>query len=91
MFHDFAEVLSILMEYFANDYQPVCQTLSHWEVSVKKYDVSSCEFEKFCAATGRQLQVFYGTLDSTYHGRHPLPRPSTDILTETKGKLYGLP
>lgn len=36
-------------------------------------------------------QVFYAALDQTYHGRHPLPGPTTALLQEAQERLYGLP
>ncbi|XP_006083711.1 mitochondrial intermediate peptidase [Myotis lucifugus] len=91
---DFAEVPSILMEYFANDYRVVNQFARHYQTgqSMPKNMVSRlCESKKVCAAADMQLQVFYAILDQIYHGKHPLRRSTTDILKETQEKFYGLP
>uniref|UniRef100_A0A9L0INS2 Mitochondrial intermediate peptidase n=1 Tax=Equus asinus TaxID=9793 RepID=A0A9L0INS2_EQUAS len=91
---DFAEVPSILMEYFANDYRVVNQFARHYQTgqSLPKNMVSRlCESKKVCAAADMQLQVFYATLDQIYHGKHPLRKSTTDILKETQEKFYGLP
>ncbi|XP_055988736.1 mitochondrial intermediate peptidase [Sorex fumeus] len=91
---DFAEVPSILMEYFANDYRVVSQFARHYQTgqSLPKSMVSRlCESKKVCAAADMQLQVFYATLDQIYHGKHPLKKSTTDILKETQEKFYGLP
>uniref|UniRef100_A0A452UNN2 Mitochondrial intermediate peptidase n=1 Tax=Ursus maritimus TaxID=29073 RepID=A0A452UNN2_URSMA len=91
---DFAEVPSILMEYFANDYRVVTQFARHYQTgqSLPKNMVSRlCESKKVCAAADMQLQVFYATLDQIYHGKHPLRTSTTDILRETQEKFYGLP
>ncbi|XP_069323521.1 mitochondrial intermediate peptidase [Eulemur rufifrons] len=91
---DFAEVPSILMEYFANDYRVVNQFARHYQTGqpLPKNMVSRlCESKKVCAAADMQLQVFYATLDQIYHGKHPLRRSTTDILKETQEKFYGLP
>ncbi|XP_004631168.1 mitochondrial intermediate peptidase [Octodon degus] len=91
---DFAEVPSILMEYFSNDYRVVSQFARHYETGqpLPKAMVSRlCESKKVCAAADMQLQVFYATLDQIYHGKHPLKRSTTDILKETQEKVYGLP
>ncbi|KAK2491190.1 hypothetical protein MC885_015189 [Smutsia gigantea] len=91
---DFAEVPSILMEYFANDYRVVNQFARHYQTgqSLPRNMVSRlCESKKVCAAADMQLQVFYAALDQIYHGRHPLRSSTTDILKETQEKFYGLP
>ncbi|XP_063570794.1 mitochondrial intermediate peptidase-like isoform X6 [Pongo abelii] len=91
---DFAEVPSILMEYFANDYRVVNQFARHYQTGqpLPKNMVSRlCESKKVCAAADMQLQVFYATLDQIYHGKHPLRSSTTDILKETQEKFYGLP
>ncbi|XP_029792811.1 mitochondrial intermediate peptidase isoform X2 [Suricata suricatta] len=91
---DFAEVPSILMEYFANDYRVVNQFARHYQTgqSLPKNMVSRlCESKKVCAAAEMQLQVFYAALDQIYHGKHPLRASTTDILRETQERFYGLP
>uniref|UniRef100_A0A8B9NTD3 Mitochondrial intermediate peptidase n=1 Tax=Apteryx owenii TaxID=8824 RepID=A0A8B9NTD3_APTOW len=91
---DFAEVPSILMEYFANDYRVVNQFARHYKTGqpLPKSMVSRlCESKKVCAAADMQLQVFYAVLDQIYHGKHPLKRSTTEILKETQEKFYGLP
>uniref|UniRef100_A0A8C9UAF9 Mitochondrial intermediate peptidase n=1 Tax=Serinus canaria TaxID=9135 RepID=A0A8C9UAF9_SERCA len=91
---DFAEVPSILMEYFANDYRVVNQFARHYKTGqpLPKNMVSRlCESKKVCAAADMQLQVFYAVLDQIYHGKHPLNKSTTEILKETQEKVYGLP
>ncbi|XP_064501440.1 mitochondrial intermediate peptidase isoform X1 [Pseudopipra pipra] len=91
---DFAEVPSILMEYFANDYRVVNQFARHYKTGqpLPKNMVSRlCESKKVCAAADMQLQVFYAVLDQIYHGKHPLKKSTTEILKETQEKVYGLP
>uniref|UniRef100_A0A8D0L1P2 Mitochondrial intermediate peptidase n=1 Tax=Sphenodon punctatus TaxID=8508 RepID=A0A8D0L1P2_SPHPU len=91
---DFAEVPSILMEYFANDYRVVNRFARHYQTGqpLPKNMVSRlCESKKVCAAADMQLQVFYAVLDQIYHGKHPLERSTTEILKETQEKFYGLP
>ncbi|NXJ04839.1 MIPEP peptidase, partial [Odontophorus gujanensis] len=91
---DFAEVPSILMEYFANDYRVVNQFARHYKTGqpLPKNMVSRlCESKKVCAAADIQLQVFYAALDQIYHGKHPLQKSTTEILKETQEKVYGLP
>ncbi|XP_073469534.1 mitochondrial intermediate peptidase isoform X1 [Aquarana catesbeiana] len=91
---DFAEVPSILMEYFASDYRVVNQFARHYQTGqpLSKPMVSRlCESKKVGAASDMQLQVFYSMLDQMYHGEHPLKSSTTDILRETQEKFYGLP
>uniref|UniRef100_F1LPX0 Mitochondrial intermediate peptidase n=1 Tax=Rattus norvegicus TaxID=10116 RepID=F1LPX0_RAT len=91
---DFAEVPSILMEYFSNDYRVVSQFAKHYQTGqpLPKAMVSRlCESKKVCAAAEMQLQVFYAALDQIYHGQHPLKKSTTDILMETQEQFYGLP
>ncbi|XP_067842151.1 mitochondrial intermediate peptidase-like [Heptranchias perlo] len=91
---DFAEVPSILMEYFASDYRVVKQFAKHYQTGqpLPQNMVSRlCESKKVCAAADLQLQIFYSVLDQIYHGQYPLPKSTTEILKETQGKFYGLP
>ncbi|XP_051882085.1 mitochondrial intermediate peptidase-like isoform X1 [Pristis pectinata] len=91
---DFAEVPSILMEYFASDYRVVKQFARHYQTGepLPQSMVSRlCDSKKVCAAADLQLQVFYSVLDQIYHGQYPLPKSTTEILKETQEKFYGLP
>ncbi|KAG8452901.1 hypothetical protein GDO86_004631 [Hymenochirus boettgeri] len=91
---DFAEVPSILMEYFASDYRVVNQFARHYQTGqpLSKPMVSRlCESKKVGAASDMQLQVFYAMLDQIFHGKHPLNGSTTDILKETQEAYYGLP
>ncbi|KAE8627452.1 hypothetical protein XENTR_v10007005 [Xenopus tropicalis] len=91
---DFAEVPSILMEYFASDYRVVNQFARHYQTGqmLSKPMVSRlCESKKVGAASDMQLQVFYAMLDQILHNEHPLKGSTTDILKETQETFYGLP
>ncbi|XP_030056172.1 mitochondrial intermediate peptidase [Microcaecilia unicolor] len=91
---DFAEVPSILMEYFASDYRVVNQFARHYQTGqpLPKAMISRlCESKKVCAAADMKLQVFYAVLDQIYHGKHPLKKSTTEILKETQETFYGLP
>lgn len=90
---DFAEVPSILMEYFATDYRVVNQFARHYQTGQplpKSMVTRLCESKKVCGAADTQLQVFYAALDQVYHGT-PQNRSTTDILRELQQKFYGLP
>ncbi|XP_037534060.1 mitochondrial intermediate peptidase [Nematolebias whitei] len=90
---DFAEVPSILMEYFATDYRVISQFARHYE-SGKPMPESMvarlCESKKVCGAADTQLQIFYAVLDQIYHSK-PQKRSTTEILKEMQEKFYGLP
>ncbi|MGH0178144.1 UNVERIFIED_CONTAM: hypothetical protein FKN15_076768 [Acipenser sinensis] len=91
---DFAEVPSILMEYFASDYRVVNQFARHYKTGqpLPKSMVSRlCESKKVCAAADTQLQVFYAVLDQIYHGQPHQSKSTTEILQETQALFYGLP
>uniref|UniRef100_A0A8C4QSE9 Mitochondrial intermediate peptidase b n=1 Tax=Eptatretus burgeri TaxID=7764 RepID=A0A8C4QSE9_EPTBU len=91
---DFAEVPSILMEYFASDYRVVSQFARHYQTgqALSKSMVSRlCESKKVCAASDMQVQVYYAILDQLYHGEHPLNKSTTQILQETQERYYGIP
>uniref|UniRef100_A0A672NKM2 Mitochondrial intermediate peptidase n=1 Tax=Sinocyclocheilus grahami TaxID=75366 RepID=A0A672NKM2_SINGR len=90
---DFAEVPSILMEYFASDYRVLSQFAQHYQTGepLPENLVSRlCESKRVCSAADTQLQIFYAALDQVYHGK-PQYRSTTDILREVQEKFYGLP
>uniref|UniRef100_A0A674PRB8 Mitochondrial intermediate peptidase n=1 Tax=Takifugu rubripes TaxID=31033 RepID=A0A674PRB8_TAKRU len=90
---DFAEVPSILMEYFASDYRVISQFARHYETGQPLPETMVArlsESKKVCGAADIQLQVFYAVLDQLYHGK-PQNCSTTDILKEMQQKFYGLP
>uniref|UniRef100_A0A8D3DPU4 Mitochondrial intermediate peptidase n=1 Tax=Scophthalmus maximus TaxID=52904 RepID=A0A8D3DPU4_SCOMX len=86
---DFAEVPSILMEYFATDYRVISQFARHYQTG-QSMVARLCESKKVCGAADTQLQIFYAVLDQIYHGK-PQNRSTTEILEEMQQKFYGLP
>ncbi|XP_055370012.1 mitochondrial intermediate peptidase-like isoform X2 [Betta splendens] len=90
---DFAEVPSILMEYFATDYRVISQFARHYETGQplpESMVARLCESKKVCGAADTQLQIFYAALDQIYHSK-PLNCSTTEILQEMQQKFYGLP
>ncbi|XP_057176984.1 mitochondrial intermediate peptidase isoform X2 [Triplophysa rosa] len=90
---DFAEVPSVLMEYFASDYRVVSQFARHYQTGepLPESLVSRlCESKRVCGAADTQLQIFYAALDQVYHGK-PQYTTTTDMLREMQEKFYGLP
>ncbi|XP_078047955.1 mitochondrial intermediate peptidase [Augochlora pura] len=90
---DFAEVPSILMEYFANDPRVVSTFARHFQTLEP---IPNALLEKlhasknvFCASE-LQNQVCYSMLDQVYHSGK-LEKSSIAILKEIQGKYYGLP
>uniref|UniRef100_A0A8C6UF23 Mitochondrial intermediate peptidase n=1 Tax=Neogobius melanostomus TaxID=47308 RepID=A0A8C6UF23_9GOBI len=90
---DFAEVPSILMEYFATDYRVISQFARHYETGQplpESMVARLCESKKVCGAADTQLQIFYAVLDQIYHGV-PQNRSTTEIIRDMQHKFYGLP
>uniref|UniRef100_A0A8B9LCD0 Si:ch73-1a9.4 n=1 Tax=Astyanax mexicanus TaxID=7994 RepID=A0A8B9LCD0_ASTMX len=92
---DFAEVPSILMEFFASDYRVVSQFAHHYETGEplpESMVTRLCESKKICGAADTQLQVAnpLHTLDQMYHAK-PQNKTITDILEDVQGRFYGLP
>ncbi|XP_035009775.1 mitochondrial intermediate peptidase [Hippoglossus stenolepis] len=90
---DFAEVPSILMEYFATDYRVISQFARHYETGQplpERMVARLCESKKVCGAADTQLQIFYAVLDQIYHSK-PQNSSTTEILKDMQQQFYGLP
>ncbi|XP_050515762.1 mitochondrial intermediate peptidase [Diabrotica virgifera virgifera] len=91
---DFAEVPSILMEYFASDHRILRKFARHFQT---QEPISEDMLQRLCAskrlftASETQLQVFYAAIDQKYHGEHPLKGSTTEVLAETQKDFYCLP
>jgi intermediate peptidase len=91
---DFAEVPSVLMEYFAADPRVVRTFARHFqtqECMPEDMLVRLCASKHLFAASEMQLQAFYSALDQRYHGSHPLQGSTTDVLAELQNQYYGIP
>ncbi|XP_071798886.1 mitochondrial intermediate peptidase-like [Asterias amurensis] len=87
---DFAEVPSILMEYFANDYQVLSQFARHYKTDQTLPEdmiAQLCASKKQFAAFEMQTQVFYSILDQIFHGEHPLKKSTMEILSEVQNQF----
>ncbi|XP_033220144.1 mitochondrial intermediate peptidase isoform X2 [Belonocnema kinseyi] len=90
---DFAEVPSILSEYFASDPRVVTLFAKHFET---QEPIPQHLAEKLCAsksvfpASDMQNQVFYSMLDQVYHSGE-LKCNSITILEDIQKEYYGLP
>lgn len=91
---DYAEVPSILMEYFANDYRVLREFARHHQTNEtlpEEMINRLCQSKKFGSAYEMQTQVFYSILDQVYHGNHPLDRPTVEILEEIQKQHSSIP
>ncbi|XP_065084685.1 mitochondrial intermediate peptidase [Ochlerotatus camptorhynchus] len=92
---DFAEVPSVLMEYFASDPRVLRTFAKHFQT---QEPMPEDMLERLCASkhlfssSETQLQVFYSALDQVYHGdpaRHQAS--TTETLRIVQDHFYGLP
>ena len=91
---DFAEVPSVLMEFFAWDPRVLSKFACHYQTghSLPTEMVERlCSSRNMCGALDMQRQVLYSMIDQIYHGKHPLNGSTTDILTETQDKYTAIP
>ncbi|KAG5884744.1 hypothetical protein JTB14_029225 [Gonioctena quinquepunctata] len=91
---DFAEVPSVLMEYFASDHRVLKRFARHFQTQQPMSDDMLrrlCASKNLFTASETQLQVFYAMIDQKYHGAHPLIGTTTEVLAETQKDFYCLP
>lgn len=93
---DFAEIPSILMEYFASDPRVVAQFAKHYKTQEPMPEdmlQRLCASKHLFSASETQLQVFYSALDQAYHNRDFGGEDcnTTDTLRELQQRFYGLP
>ncbi|XP_022107562.1 mitochondrial intermediate peptidase-like [Acanthaster planci] len=90
---DFAEVPSILMEYFANDYRVLKEFARHHKTDQtlpEEMIARLCTSKKQFAAFDMQTQVFYSILDQVLHGEHPLRKTTVEILSEVQNQYSSI-
>ncbi|XP_037075644.1 mitochondrial intermediate peptidase-like [Pollicipes pollicipes] len=91
---DFAEVPSVLMEYFAGDERVLASFARHYRSGEPPPPEA---LRRLCAgraafpAADTQLQLFYSALDQHYHGPASLEGSTTDVLAHVQNSYYGLP
>lgn len=91
---DFAEVPSVLMEYFASDPRVISTFARHYKTGepLSEEAVNNmCQSKKLFNASDLQLQVFYAILDQIYHGEEIPGKTTTEIMAEVQNKYYSLP
>ncbi|EFN80009.1 mitochondrial intermediate peptidase [Harpegnathos saltator] len=90
---DFAEVPSVLMEYFASDPRVVSRFARHFQTQKPMPDDllhKLCASKNIFCASELQNQVFYSMLDQVYHSGR-LTKSTTEILADVQREYYGLP
>ncbi|XP_052871969.1 mitochondrial intermediate peptidase [Anopheles cruzii] len=94
---DFAEVPSVLMEYFASDPRVLRSFAKHFQTQEPMPEAMLerlCASKHLFAASEAQLQVFYSALDQVYHGPasgwHDRGS-TTETLRTVQEQYYGLP
>lgn len=91
---DFAEVPSVLMEYFANDPRVIARFARHWQtgdaLSADKIRKIT-QTKNIFAASEMQTQVYYSIVDQLIHGQDIRGTNVADLVASTQDKYYGLP
>lgn len=94
---DFAEVPSILMEYFTSDERVLNKFARHYQTGQA---MPTDQLKRLCAskhllsASETQLQLFYSAMDQKFHGNYDewvVTKSSTDILREMQERYYSVP
>lgn len=94
---DFAEVPSILMEYFTSDERVLRKFARHYQTGEA---MPIDQLRRMCAskhlftASETQQQLFYSVLDQRLHGRFDewsQRLTTTDVLSEAQEKYYSIP
>lgn len=94
---DFAEVPSILMEYFSSDERVLSKFARHYQTGEP---MPADQLKRMCAskhlftASETQQQLFYSALDQRLHGRFrewSRSQSTTDILREAQEQYYSIP
>ena len=88
---DFAEVPSVLMEYFANDVRVLSRFARHWQTgeTVPLDDLHRLlNSRRSFAASEIQQQVYYSLVDQAYHGKYPVEGQTTASLANNLQLRY---
>lgn len=91
---DFAEVPSILMEYFLADERVMYSFAKHYQTlevippeAVQTVQLANGLFPAF----DTQMQVFYAIMDQRFHGKHPLGKSTVELFAELHEDYSPLP
>jgi len=88
---DFAEVSSVLMEYFANDARVLSRFARHWQTAepVPQDDLRRLlNSRRSFPALDIQQQVLYSLVDQAYHGEYPANGKTTDSVANDIQRSY---
>ncbi|XP_063225644.1 mitochondrial intermediate peptidase [Bacillus rossius redtenbacheri] len=91
---DFAEVPSILMEYFSMDPRVVGKFAHHFRTREKMPAgmlARMCSSKHLLAASDMQAQAFYSALDQEYHGASALGSSPADTMSSLQRQYYSVP
>ena len=90
---DFAEVPSILMEYFLSDSRVLESFARHYKTNdplpktlMEGFQLSRSIFPAF----DTQIQVLYAIMDQQFHGEHPLRKSTVDLFAELHNQYVPL-
>ena len=82
---DFAEVPSILMEFFVADRRVLSTFARHHKTNEplpeSLMDIFRLSSNGFFPAFDTQMQVLYAVMDQRFHGRHPLGESTVELFT----------
>ena len=91
---DFAEVPSVLMEYFVWDPRMLAKFARHHKTGqpppVELID-KLCQSRNMFGALEMERQVLYSMIDQVYHGEHPLHKSTTDVLADVQEEFSVIP
>ncbi|KAL3280991.1 hypothetical protein HHI36_004216 [Cryptolaemus montrouzieri] len=88
---DFAEVPSVLMEYFAADPRILRLFARHYETNLpipEEMLQRLCVSKKIFTACETRMQIFYSALDQLFHSEDPIK--NNESVAEMQEKYYGL-
>lgn len=93
---DFAEVPSVLMEYFASDPRVLRTFARHFQTHEPMPESLMnrlCISKHLFSASETQVQVFYSALDQVYHGEPKVNETmtTTDILRQVHQQYHSIP
>ncbi|ESO02219.1 hypothetical protein HELRODRAFT_161462 [Helobdella robusta] len=90
---DFAEVPSVLMEYFALDSRVLCSFAKHWvtgEPIPHELALKCQNMKKLLFASDNQLQILYSIVDQVFHSSYPFKKDTSEIVSDLQNEYYFL-